>query len=521
MSIESRKKSSDINYLPVVIKKLVRIKSGFWLLLVLLGIFLLRVPSLFEPYWYGDEGIYLILGQMMQRGAVLYRDIWDNKPPLLYLFYAISPTLIWAKLIASIFVLGTVVGVYVLGKKVFINTSIRFNLSFSLVAAVLTGILLSIPTLEGTIANAELFFTTLVVWGAYLMVTVRGIKRDLHKLLLVGFLASAAFLIKVPAIFDFMGMFLFLAAYLGEIFWSKEKWRDLIMVEIRTFLPIAAAFLLPIVLVLTYFYLNLAVIDFLTASFFQNASYVAVDSGPFSKLENPLFVKGLVLVVSVLLLTASYIKKLISKELFFLTLWFGFSLYGGLLSNRPYMHYLLQIVPPGVVLLMYVILNLKRCWIFLIPLFLMFYSLMVMFKGAFALPAKVYYENFFEFISERRLWEDYVAFFDKRTLNSYRISQYIKNNSLKEDPIFVWGDAAFVYVLSDRPVATRFIQAHHLTTIDPKNYDLVIERLNKVMPKLIIISRPGHFKFPMLEEFVQSYYHETAMFNDLHVFKKD
>ena len=62
----------------------------FWVLLVILfAFFLLRLPSLFEPHWYGDEGIYQTIGTAINQGKLLYRDIWDNKPPLLYLVYAI------------------------------------------------------------------------------------------------------------------------------------------------------------------------------------------------------------------------------------------------------------------------------------------------------------------------------------------------------------------------------------------------------------------------------------------------
>ena len=38
-------------------------------ILIILGVVVfLRVPSLFEPYWYGDEGIYLTIGRAMRSG---------------------------------------------------------------------------------------------------------------------------------------------------------------------------------------------------------------------------------------------------------------------------------------------------------------------------------------------------------------------------------------------------------------------------------------------------------------------
>lgn len=142
-----------------------------------------------------------------------------------------------------------------------------------------------------------------------------------------------------------------------------------------------------------------------------------------------------------------------------------------------------------------------------------------MFTGGFALGTKEYYVNFLDYVSERKTWNDYVNFFDSRTVTNYEIRNYIINNSTNDDSIFVWGDNAFIYVLSERKPATKFIQAHHLTTIDPKNYSQIIARLEKYQPKFIIISRPAHFKFPFLEALVKKNYRPVAIFNDLHVYQ--
>ena len=41
-------------------------KPTTWLLILVCVVFaLLRLPSLIEPYWYGDEGIYEVVGQAM------------------------------------------------------------------------------------------------------------------------------------------------------------------------------------------------------------------------------------------------------------------------------------------------------------------------------------------------------------------------------------------------------------------------------------------------------------------------
>ena len=50
--------------------------------------FALRYASLFEPRWYGDEGIFAAIAQNMREGRTLYSQAWDNKPPLIFFTYA-------------------------------------------------------------------------------------------------------------------------------------------------------------------------------------------------------------------------------------------------------------------------------------------------------------------------------------------------------------------------------------------------------------------------------------------------
>ncbi len=59
-------------------------QTGLFLNLFLLVI--LRIPNFFEPYWYGDEAIYLSVGNALNKGGLLYTTIIDHKTPLIYQF---------------------------------------------------------------------------------------------------------------------------------------------------------------------------------------------------------------------------------------------------------------------------------------------------------------------------------------------------------------------------------------------------------------------------------------------------
>ena len=93
--------------------------EAVFLLGVCLLFFLLRFPSLFEPYWYGDEGVYFTIGKALNQGRFLYTEIWDNKPPLLYLFYAVFNDLFSIRFASLAFGLASVITFFFLAREFF------------------------------------------------------------------------------------------------------------------------------------------------------------------------------------------------------------------------------------------------------------------------------------------------------------------------------------------------------------------------------------------------------------------
>lgn len=55
-----------------------------------------------------DETIYLTASQALKRGSVLYRDIYDLKPPLIYFTYFLYQShLFWVRVLATFFTILT------------------------------------------------------------------------------------------------------------------------------------------------------------------------------------------------------------------------------------------------------------------------------------------------------------------------------------------------------------------------------------------------------------------------------
>src|SRR3989344_5531649 len=121
------------------------------LIFILIGVVILRIPGLFEPNRYADEDIYLTMGMAIRRGLVLYKDIHDNKPPMIYYTAALAGSVMGFRLILMVWNLINVVIVYRLSEW-FLRKKWTVILTTTLF-----GIFSSIPLLEGNIANGEVF----------------------------------------------------------------------------------------------------------------------------------------------------------------------------------------------------------------------------------------------------------------------------------------------------------------------------------------------------------------------------
>jgi 4-amino-4-deoxy-L-arabinose transferase-like glycosyltransferase len=108
-----------------------------WLALAAVaGVFILRVPGIVQPMG-PDQGVYATIGWALQRGLDLYRDLFEQKPPAIYLTY-LSGFLVFGNRTSSIFwidylaAVALVVAIFGVGRGL---VSIRFGaLAAALVA---------------------------------------------------------------------------------------------------------------------------------------------------------------------------------------------------------------------------------------------------------------------------------------------------------------------------------------------------------------------------------------------------
>ena len=75
----------------------------------------------------------------------------------------------------------------------------------------------------------------------------------------------------------------------------------------------------------------------------------------------------------------------------------------------------------------------------------------------------LYYNNFIAFASGKKNVNEYRGFFDWYVNRDYNIAQYIKANTNDNDTVFIWGDNAQIYVLSERLPVGRYTVSYHVT----------------------------------------------------------
>lgn len=478
------------------------LKKNKFLVSVLLLTFLLRLPSLFEPYWYGDEGIYLTLGLGIRKGLLLYKDIYDNKPPLIYLLAAISRNLFWFRFILLLACLGSVILISKLAKIFFAG-----NETAQKITVITFSLFSSIPLIEGNIANAEIFQICPILGAVYLLTKSKRTPRKDY--FFAGLLFSVATLFKIPAIFDLAAITIFL------FFFSNPK--KVFSFEKRIFFLILG-FIVPFLAVFSFFLLNHYLKEFIQIVFSQNLGYLSswkTGSHQISLFKSGLFQK---LFFLVLYLTTVYIfkRKFISKWTIFIQIWFLFSLFASLLSNRPYAHYLIQLLPSFSLLTGLIVVS--RSFVRLLSVSLICLLLITSLKVKFwVYPVFSYYKNFLQFSLGQKSQIDYFVYFDKKVPQTYQIAFYLKNSTRPTDKIFIWGDEPYIFPLSKRLPASRFTAAYHI--IDFNKFQEAEKELKAEMPKIIIFDNNKKGLFSNLEKLILINYSKVWSVENLQVFR--
>jgi len=453
--------------------------NDYWFLLISSFIlFLLRLPSLFEPYWYGDEGVYQVIGIALRQGRLLYRDIFDNKPPLLYMLYSLfNSDQFMVRLASLIFAILSVIIFFFLLKRIL---GPEHNKILFIATSIFT-ILYGIPNLEGNIANAENFMILPILIAVFLFVNYKNITR-LSSFFIIGLLLGTAFLFKIVAVFDLGTLLVFWIFLNFSESDSLSNIKRVFLSEFKKILILLSGFLIPIALTVLFFFIKGAFSDFLTAVLFSNIGYVGYTNKLLGIPQGLLILKLIFLFAFIVFLFT--IKRKLKITEIFVFLWFSFSLFNVFFSGRPYTHYLLLLLPSFCLMLGLAMKKQK------IPIILLIISIPIILNNFSIYSCKytlLYYKNFTLFMTGKITVFSYRGFFDKNTPYDYELAQLIKIKKAPKDQVFIWGNNAQVYKLIGGGVLPpgKYTVEYHMTEYKDglTNTEQALER---VKPKFIV-----------------------------------
>lgn len=475
--------------------------SPYWLGAVLVLSFILHLPNFFEPYTYGDEMIYMALGDGIRNGLTLYSDIHDNKPPLLYFLAALSGNLFWFKAMLVIWSLITI------GLFWKLTTLLFKKENSQKIATFIFALLTSLPLLEGNIANSENFMIGFSIIG--LLIYLKA-KKPQH-IFFSGIFFSIGALFKIPAAFDILLIF---SLIFVDLITKKQNLKTSFA---KVFL-FCIGFATPILITFAWYLYKGAFLDYIKAAYLQNVGYLSsfrpsdTDKNFFVK-NAPLLTRAFICFLGVAITVFN--SKKISRVFLISAIWTFFALFAVTLSERPYPHYLLQIVPPASLLVAILVTSQKIDQVLTIPVFFIIFFVPVYYKFYYY-NSFFYYNRFLNFSSGKITKEEYFSSFDKNTNRNYEIANYLRQTTSPHEKVFIYGDSSGIYALSNRNSSIKYVADYHIRDFwDEEN---LVKSLNANPPRIIIIL-PNNDNYQNLMHFVSSKYSLIKQIDNAFVWK--
>lgn len=510
-------------------------ESNLETLILWFVILILRIPNFFEPYWYGDEAIYLTIGTGLKQGLKLYTDIIDHKTPLIY-YLAMVPNQFYFRLLNFFWMIVTTTLFFNLAKKIFQNTKQAFF--SSLVFVLLT----TLPWFEGHIPNGELFVMGFVMVGLTFLAKTKLFqnffakdsaaalektdRKEIALLLTAGVFLGLGILTKVPGLLDFgaaalIGWFAFSDLLIQKTIKIKEKLNFFKKFLIKSF-TLLVGVLLPIIGSIIYYVLIGSGKDYLDYGLLYNIRYSGSWHPNFpSAFVQALFTlpgKATILIAFVFIL--SFARKQLSPKFKFVAGWFILALFASLLSNRPYPHYLLQIVPAFSLLLIMLISNFAKLKNKLREIVLGLFLIAATAYTMLALNVAPYetgkyYRQFFKLLSNEITVADYDNSFNSLVKDNYEVAKIIRE--IGSDRIFIWGTNPMLYALSQTTPTSRFTVSFHIK--DFNDYQRTLEQIKKEAPRVIVVMKDETQEFTGLTQYLDTnYYANNTQFNTMIVY---
>ena len=469
-------------------KKFLSPKTFYLFILLFL---ILRIPSLFEGFWYGDEGFYATQAQAILDGKQLYVDAWDHKPPMMAWIYLIGGVFGWVKglaIVKFLSIISGIVSIYLISK---ILIRLKIRPIYQYLSLFTTSILLGSPIIEGNVANAEVFFLPVTLAILYLSLFSR-------RPYLIGSLLTFTFFIKPQAFIEGIAII----SLVGIVELIKQRRGINKLYYLKIFLSFS---ILPVIFIL-FLHLTGALYSFIDATI-TNFLYVGEEDGSSTLNIYKLAVSA---VLFGFMLYKLYHGK-ITKKMFVLINLLIVNIVLSTLSGRPYPHYLIQLVPI-LIILGAVLLEFGRMSLFKkILIMIVTVTVIILLFGK---------ADNYRIVSQQRLSRNYYYYLDfakfhlfgnentnlwywrghQRFQSTLDLVDYYEAN-FNNEKYFYYGEQPWIYPQLGKNYSNKYLVWYHLIYSDDK-MDRAITDIQD--SQVLIIDEKSRKKLPEIFNLIES-----------------
>ena len=458
-----------------------------------------------------DKGTYLTVGRSLLQGRILYRDLWDNKPPGIFYLYALIGRAFGSRLWSS--------SVVDLALLVLVSWCIfRFvEVHIGPAAAAVAVVVHAAWHVEAgyLFAAQPEFFQLPLVFGAYFVIqsSLKKPERWRVRHLLAGFLIAGAFWLKYNGV---VFLPLLIVPYLKREALEAAPPRLALQLSWTEFVEravwVGAGFATGFLLVLGYFGLHGALAAMHQIQFEVLPRYAAMSAQrrrlplvPWIAVRSEFFLGSLTLAATAVALVFAWFRRELGRAA---PIFGGAAVaYAATASQISFHSYYFATCQPFFAMIWaYLLMSVwegfraasfacaaRRWKVARVLLWVLFANLLYWPVPQEAGRLQLDYENLREW---QRDPEGFYANHDWGTLFEHAQGQlqtihYLRTKAAPDDEIFLWGFHTMICYFSERPCVTRFVSNLGLMSLwVPQSWrDEAVSELRGRPPQWVVVAR--------------------------------
>ncbi len=305
-----------------------------------LGLFILisivlRFFSFFPMVMDHDESTYIVIAQEMLKGQIYWKDLFDTKPPGIFLIYGAliliaGKSIFTLRLIVALWIALTAWGLFHLSKKWIAGGSGSWFAGVSYI------IMTSIFTYFGVSPNTELFFVGFTVFA---FVLLWQFPWRWIPFIIAGFFLGIGLAIKQVVLFDALPLGLYLL-------WIIYKERVQVPERLLKLAALTASSFIPTLAIAGWYAFQGLETNWYFYQFIVPARYPAENIGwDWIKFFFDFFLRFFpITILAIYALKKTPLQE--RQRLVFLSLWAAFTILAAVLPGNIFYHYYIQAMPP-------------------------------------------------------------------------------------------------------------------------------------------------------------------------------